>query len=83
MPQPITTPRRYVRRDQLLAAALTLGIPSIKALAELCDVTREELSRIANGKTPLSDSMEAKLRVELGFDGVPDDRVPWLVAPSR
>lgn len=49
-------------RNQLLAAALTAGYPTLDALARAVGVHRESLSKIANGHRPVTAQFEAKLR---------------------
>lgn len=76
MPPRIDGPRKYLVRDPLLAAALMRGIPNLSELATRLDVSRSVLSRLANGRDPLSDSLEGSLRAVLGVK--PAARVPWL-----
>ena len=76
MPPRIDGPRPYLVRNQLLAAALSRGIPNLTELAQRVDVTRPQFSVYANGHQPISESLEAALRVALGAS--PRGRVAWI-----
>lgn len=68
-------PRAYCDRNQLLAAALAAGIPDLTTLAQRVDVARPVLSRVANGRDPLSDRLETRIRRALGTK---DGPAPWV-----
>ena len=59
-PQPST--RVITSRNALLAAALSVDIPTLDALAQRVGVYREYFSLVANGRKPVSAGMEVKLR---------------------
>lgn len=73
-PGPDRSPVYISDRNQLLAAALTAGYPTLDALANAVGVYRESLSKIANGHRPVTAQFEAKLREVL------PDADKWLTS---
>ena len=71
-PGPIPSTQFISSRNALLAAALSVDIPTLDALAQRVGVYRPYFSLVANGKKPVSAEMEAKLRSIL------PDPAKWL-----
>lgn len=71
-PGPQPSARYVTSRNALLAAALSVNIPTLDVLAQEVGIYRENMSRIANGRMPVSARVEEKLR------GLLPDVDKWL-----